>query len=494
MFYSNVLEQVVDSIARFSDRNAFCIANRFYTYQEFGQQISSVRTALHNAQHINRKVGLVINDDIQTYASIFALWMEGECYVPLHPHWPKERCLDICSQVEIDLILDSSEGSRYSDANCLVLNTSALSFVEDNLVSKASVSDEELAYVLFTSGSTGRPKGVPLTRRNLASFANAFFCLYSLDENDRCLQCFDLSFDLSIMSYLIPLLRGACVYVVSSEGVKYVQIGSLIERHKLTFALMAPSTIKYLQPYFDEMDCSSLKVSLFCGEALHLDVTEKWAQCASNAIIENVYGPTEDTIWCSTYRFNRQGVTKAYNGVISIGKPMKNCGMAIFDENQNICKTGDLGELCLSGEQLTPGYLNNPEKNAAAFFIKDGVRWYRTGDLCFQDEDGDIMYSGRLDHQAKIQGFRVEMGEIEFHAREYLAGPNVVCLAYDNKEGLTEIAMFIESEKQPTDKLIAYMKTKMPIYMIPTKVYFVPIFQLNGNAKIDKNILKAMIK
>ena len=113
--------------------------------------------------------------------------------------------------------------------------------------------------------------------------------------------------------------------------------------------------------------------------------------------------------------------------------------------------------------------------------------------MCYQDEDGDIMYSGRLDHQAKIQGFRVEMGEIEYHAREYLGGCNVVCMPFINKEELTEIAMFVEGQTLSTEDLISYMRGKMPAYMIPTKILFVPTFPLNSNDKIDKNKLKSLI-
>ena len=121
------------------------------------------------------------------------------------------------------------------------------------------------------------------------------------------------------------------------------------------------------------------------------------------------------------------------------------------------------------------------------------MRFYHTGDLYYKDADGDIMYSGRLDHQAKIQGFRVEMGEIEYHAREFLGDTNVVCMAFDNKEGLTEITMFIEKDEFDTAEMIAYMRTKMPSYMVPTRLFCVPAFPLNSNDKTDKVKLKAMI-
>lgn len=491
LFDKKIISLIFRSIKQFPSRNAFCINEECYTYAQFGQCISKVRSQLTKTSYSNTRVGLVINDDLETYASIVALWLEGDCYVPLHPGWPLERCQDICEQVELDLILDSSEQTRYEGVQ--VINTSVLEYEQDYLTPKEDVSDEELAYILFTSGSTGKPKGVQLSRKNLASFVDAFFDVYDINENDKCLQCFDLSFDLSIMSYLIPLLRGACVYTVPPDVIKYSFVGSLIEDEGLTVALMAPSTIKYLKPYFDEIDCTSLKYSLFCGEALPLDVTKDWAKCASNAIIDNVYGPTEDTIFCSIYRYNRNGENKAYNGILSIGKPMKGCGMTIFDEDKNECLAGTLGELCLSGNQLTMGYHKNEEKNKEAFFLKDGVRWYRTGDLCFKDEDGDFMFSGRLDHYAKIQGFRVELGEIEYHAKVFLGDTNVACIAFDNKDALTEIAMFIESEEFNTDELISYMRTKMPPYMIPTRMVFEQSFPLNSNGKLDRKTLKAKL-
>ena len=219
LFYTTILDNVVNAVNRFSDRTAFCINEKHYTYSQLGQCISKIRRKLAKTRYQNSMVGLVINDDLETYASIISLWLEGDCYVPLHPNWPVERCLDICRQVELDLILDSSESSRFE--NTPVLNTTKLKHGMSCLEPKEGVSDHELAYILFTSGSTGKPKGVQITRHNLASFVDAFFSIYPMDENDKCLQCFDLTFDLSIISYLTPLLKGASVCTVPPEAIKY---------------------------------------------------------------------------------------------------------------------------------------------------------------------------------------------------------------------------------------------------------------------------------
>lgn len=495
MFYQ-VLQNIIDSVIYKSYRNAFCIDEKYYTYEQFGHCVSKIRSALLDCHYKNARVGLVINDDLESYASVIALWLEGNCYVPLHPGWPLERCLDICEQVELDLILDSSDQSRYESVQ--VINTSALVYEQDYLSPREGVSEDDLAYILFTSGSTGKPKGVMIMRKNVASFMDSFWRTgIIITEEDRCLQCFDLTFDVSVQGYLVPLTKGACCYTVPYDQIKYIYTSGLIEDHKLTFGAMAPSMLRYLQPYFEEIDASSLKTCILTAEACPINLMEAWYNCATNTEIYDFYGPTECTIYCTYYKLTKGGMNKSLNGIISIGKPFAGSIGLILDEQGNELPPGEKGELCIAGDQVTKGYWKNEEKNDISFFFKevDGrqMRFYHTGDLCYKDEDGDIMYSGRLDHQAKIQGFRVEMGEIEYHAREFLGGKNVVCISFNNKESLTEIAMFMESEEFNPDEMIAYLRSKMPSYMIPTRLFYLPVFPLNANEKVDKVVLKSMI-
>ncbi len=495
-FYNEVIDPIVQSINFYGERNAFVIDEQEYTYETFGRYISKIRLAIRKQSFNNRKVGLVINDDLETYASIVALWLEGLAYVPLHPEQPLERCLDIVEQVDMDLILDSSSQSRYSKC---VLATNDLQFEAFCLESENGISEDEVAYILFTSGSTGKPKGVVLSRRNLSAFMNSFWQSgITITHEDRCLQYFDLTFDISIQSYLVAITRGACVYTVPHGQIKYIYASALIEDHKLTFGAMAPSTLRYIKPYFDEIDASSLRVCLMVAEASPLQLIEEWFECAKNVEVYDFYGPTECTIYCTFYKLERgSSKNKALNGMISIGKPMANVTAIIADENGNELPTGEKGELCIAGDQVTLGYWNNEAQNKKAFFHKEikgkQVRFYRTGDLCYKDREDDIMYSGRIDHQAKIQGFRVELGEIEHHAREFMQDKNAVCVAFENSQQLTEIAMFVEAEEFDTAELMSYMRAKMPSYMIPTRLIFEPRFPLNANDKVDKNKLKEKI-
>ena len=294
MFYTNILKPVLENIINFQDRNAFCINEKFYTYKELGKTISRIRTAIANEKYANKNVGLVLNDDLETYASIFALWLEGNSYVPLHPNWPLERCMDIAEQVGLDLILDSSTQTRYKGN---VIPTSRLSFCGDNLIYSDNSKEDDIAYILFTSGSTGKPKGVQISRRNIAAFMDSFWATgIVIDENDRCLQCFDLTFDVSVQSYLVPLTKGACCYTVPYGKIKYIYASQLIEDHRITFGAMAPSMLRYLKPYFDEIDMSSLKCCILTAEACPLSLMEEWYNVAPNTEIYDFYGPTEATI------------------------------------------------------------------------------------------------------------------------------------------------------------------------------------------------------
>ena len=479
-FELRVLKPVLHAITAHANRNAFYIDGTYYTYRQFAERISAIRGVIRDAEKKEQIWGLALHDDLNTYASIFALWMEGKAYVPLHPSWPEERIASIKTQVGCSNVLDACDAP----------------YTEDQLDNWAEVSEEDLAYILFTSGSTGVPKGVPLSRKNLAAFVKAFWDLgYELDENDRCLQCFDLTFDLSIMSYLVPLLRGACVYTVPYTGVKFMSIIQLLDRYHLTFALMTPSTIQYLRPYFEELNYPEMRYSLFCGEALPTDVAMEWSRCLPNAVIDNVYGPTEDTIFCTAYRLRRDGNNVEHNGVLSIGTTMSSGKVIIVDDNKQEVHGDEVGELCLSGEQLTHGYWRNSAKNAEAFWIaEDGTRYYNSGDLCLYGEGGNINFVGRKDSQVKINGFRIELSEIEFHARQFLGDTLVLVLAYMNEEGTQSLAMFVESANQNIDDLKNYLSSKMPSYMIPSQYICVDKFPVNNSSKIDRSALRKLIK
>lgn len=450
-----VLEPVRRCIYAFADRNAFCIAGVYYTYRQFGEVIEMQQKILEARP--DSIIPLEVRDDLETYATIFACWMEGKAYVPINPRWPEARKQQI---------------------------TNTLTHSHNNT----------LAYILFTSGSTGVPKGVSISRTNVGAFMDSFWKTgIKIDKNDRCLQCFDLTFDVSVQSFLVALTRGACVYTVPYSQVKYLNVAALIHEHHITFGAMAPSMLTYLRPYFDELDASAFKACILTAEACPADLIEDWKRCAKNVQVYDFYGPTEATVYCTYYKCEQPVL--AANGMTSIGKPLANVEAVIVDEQGNIVTAeGEKGELCVAGDQVTQGYWNNEGKNAEAFFVMDAKRFYRTGDLCFWDKSGNIMYVGRLDQQVKIQGFRVELNEVEYHARQYYNNNiRVVAVAFKNENNLDEIALFVEKNKETSDGLLAFLKEKMPQYMIPSRVISLENFPQNSSDKIDRKELKELI-
>lgn len=491
-FNETVMKKLVHSLTEGEGAPAFCIEDEFYSYWELAACVARIRGALRRVDE--KYIGLVANDDLETYASIFALWMEGKCYVPLHPLQPLGRCLDIVGQVGMKTILDSSEETRYE--GCHVVMTRTLEDGDALTDRPVECADSETAYILFTSGTTGRPKGVPITRGNVAAFMEAFEALgMEIGPDDRCLQMFDLTFDLSVQSYLIPVLAGACTYTVAPNRIKYQAVFELLDEYRLTFAMMVPSVIHYLRPYMDEIDVPEMRYSLFAGEGLPVDDTECWSRSVPCAEVWNVYGPTEDTIYCTAYRYEREEECKAVNGIMSIGRPMKDVDTLIVDVDCKVVETGERGELCLAGPQLTPGYWHDEEKNRQAFFLLDGKRYYRTGDICSVDADGDIAYYGRKDSQIKIQGFRIELSEIECVARKFFHDEAAVVAlpVYDARKNCS-ISLAVETRDHNCgDSLMKHMKALLPTYMLPQTIHFLDRFPLNVNNKIDRKKIAQMV-
>lgn len=480
-----LLDSLYQTFHNNTNRYFLCDAEEYYSYEQLLERVATIRAYIRS--HIRdeqRTVGLIANTDINTYASIFALWFEGKAYIPLLPTAPMDRNATIIKESCLTHVFASKYFSQPLTARIVISSE----IDGDAIIEPPSCHDpNRLAYILFTSGTTGLPKGVQINFGNLTSFIDAMFDLgHGVTNKDKVLQMFELTFDFSVVSYLLPLYGGACIYTIPEGEVKFSYVLDMLVEYHLTILFLVPSVITYLRMYFDEIDEPQVRLCSFCGEALTLDITNSWQKCISNARIINFYGPTEDTVFCTYYDYDENN-QKNLNGVISIGRAMKNCEIIVLKENGKLAKSYEHGELCLSGPQLSPGYWKNPIKNTEAFFLYKGKRFFRTGDLCFIDENGDIMYIGRIDFQAKIQGFRVELSEIEYFVSEYLGNDVLgLCVSFKNKIGNTEIGLAIQGNEFDTSKVIDYLKSKLPPYEVPTKFMFFKQFPLNINGKYDR--------
>lgn len=477
-----------------SNAVAFCIADTCYSYKELFDYVEQVYGVIMNVQ--DNLVGLYATDDIRTYASILALWLQGKTYVPLNPNQPLERHADVISSVQTHTILsaDGSYSSPVEGVNVIATDGfSHVGYLRRNDMAIADVHDDTLAYIIFTSGSTGKPKGVQLTRGNVAHFIDSMNHIgLDITASDRCLQPFDLTFDFSVSSYVIPLAKGASIYTVPSKAVKFTYIAALLEEYHLTVLQMVPSMIRNLLPYIDEVELGSVRYNILCGEALTGKVITAWHKANPGMVSYNMYGPTEDTVFCTYYLINESNIDclRTASDVVSIGTTFSNSGVLLLDDKDAIITEPNVeGELCLNGEQLTPGYWQNETENAQKFLIINGTRYYRTGDLCYYDDADNLMFVGRKDFQVKINGFRVELGEIENVYSKLSGGKYCVVMPFTNVQGNTELAIIIEGKEYDYKAHFDAMAAIIPHYELPSKWLFIKNIPLNTNGKVDRKTI-----
>jgi D-alanine--poly(phosphoribitol) ligase subunit 1 len=497
-----MLERIRESFERFPGRNAFYIRKKYHSYKELAGKISSIRQSI-SALHLKpgSLIGVMTHDDIETYASVFAIWFEGHVFVPISTRNPAERNGSVIDQTGLDIIFSSrSDSNSVPGAHNSKLKSSLLPACEEIDLHFPELRGDDLLYILFTSGSTGIPKGVMLSRSNFDNFIENFIGIgYQFNENDRFLQIYDLSFDASLHCYVLPMCFGACVYTVPQDEVKYTYAMKLMRDQELTFVKMPPSTIAYLRPFFKDIKLEKLKYSLFGGEPLYVDIAMEWLQCVPNARVHNVYGPTEASINCTFYDCGPGKVPlKSFNGIVSIGKPFGDSRSIIIDDDGNEVVNGSRGELCICGSQVTAGYFKNQEKTETSFLrVKTPhghLIYYRTGDMVMRDPDGDLLYIGRVDNQVQIQGFRVEMGEIESHARKFPNSGQLAAIALPNDVGNIQVYLIMEGFNGSVDAVKEFLKDRLPSYMWPNRIITLAEFPKTVGGKIDRKALADFIK
>ncbi len=381
---SDVFGAFQQHVSRQPHRTVLYLQQGEISYQQLFDSVQLLRKQLRKHGVIRQPVGIWTEDPLTAYAGILAVLAEGGFYVPLNHKFPSDRNAAVVRASGLRLVItDASSASLQSlqqqvDIQSIVLKGASGDI--EQVPEHIPAQDSDIAYLLFTSGSTGVPKGVPVTHGALRHFLSTVThpAEWQVGPSDIFLQQFELTFDLSVYSFLTPMVLGAACAPVPSSGVGYLQLLDTLERYAVTVALMVPSALAYLRPYFDEIELPQLRYSLFCGEALPLELATAWAARVPQAQVENVYGPTEATIFCTRYVLPQRGPIHAEHGVVPIGRPMRGVPVLLLDGDSPAAE----GELALGGPQVTPGYWHNPEKNAEAFVTVAQQRYYRTGDRC----------------------------------------------------------------------------------------------------------------
>jgi amino acid adenylation domain-containing protein len=412
---------------------------------------------------------------------LLGILRSGAAYLPIAPDWPDER---------VRIVL------RDSRAAVLVEAGGIEHLSEDRPAAAMTVQPENAAYVIYTSGSTGAPKGAINTHRAIVNRLLWMQDRYRLGPADRVLQKTPYTFDVSVWEFFWPLLAGATLVVAKPDGhTDAAYLAELIQRERITVVHFVPSMLRLFLDEPAARHCVSLRRVISSGEALTTDLQRRFFQTLP-ADLHNLYGPTEAAVDVTAWECLREDERAS----VPIGHPIADTRMHIVDENMQLLRSGLTGRLLIGGVPVGRGYLRDPAGTARKFLpdpfsSTPGARCYDTGDLARYREDGAIEYMGRTDHQIKLHGARLELGEIEAALQSYPQVRQSAVQPYSGIQGETKLAAYVVTRdgEDCSRELRAFLSAKLPKYMLPHVYIFMDALPLNTNGKLDRKRLPAPV-
>jgi amino acid adenylation domain-containing protein len=435
-------------------------------------------------------VAICLELSVHVPVATLAVWKAGAAYIPLDPQFPRQRISFMLDDARPKAVVTESS---LLDAlpphlpNVVSLDRDrSLHQHEGATASFPSVSPHDVAYVIYTSGSTGQPKGVEITHRSLVNFLSSMQREPGIGPSDRLLAVTTLSFDIAGLELYLPLVSGAQVVIAPRTAtVDGNALGLLLREADVTIMQATPATWRLLlEAGWQGMP--GLKV-LCGGEALSRELAEQLL--ATGAAVWNMYGPTETTIWSTL------APVRSQPGSVPIGRPIANTQVAVLNEAGCVMPPGVVGQLYISGDGLARGYLGR-EQLTTERFVNDprhpGERLYQTGDLARWLPDGNLECLGRVDHQIKLRGFRIEVGEIEAALEQQPGISQAAVVAREDESGDRRLTAYFtahEGDPQRFDILRKSLLRMLPEYMVPSAFVQVEQFPLTPNLKVDRRAL-----
>ncbi|SFD03730.1 non-ribosomal peptide synthetase [Butyrivibrio sp. YAB3001] len=474
--------------ALFPEKIAAVYKDKSYTYKELDEITDSLAAKIYHIvvgeagkRNLSEEiVAILVHRNENVFLLPMAVIKAGLAYEPLDPDYPKDRLNFMVNDAGASLLLaeDDLEGI-VDEYNGKVLTVSELFSMEDFGVEPCGLSPEDLFIVLYTSGSTGLPKGCQIEHRNMISYAHGVRNDFYTRE-DRIAAYASFGFDVNMSDVFCTLLNGGTVYLISDEDrMNLDALAAYIEKEGITALLLTTQVgIQFVQNY---PSSQSLRMLVVGGEKLPaIDVSD-----LSYRVV-NGYGPTENCCGVSLFPI------KKWEPNIPIGKPMATIHGYVLDRTGHRLPQGAAGEYCLSGPQVSRGYLNHLDKTSEVYekCPFDEFRMYHTGDIVRYRANGDVEFVGRKDGQVKIRGFRVETKEVEAVIRSFDGIRDVTVQAYDYENGGKYLAAFVVSDKAvDISALLQFIKDRKPAYLVPQVIMQIEKIPLTVNMKVDKKAL-----
>ena len=474
-----------------SEKPAVVTSEESVTYAQLNEKANKIANALI-ADGVQREsiVGVVLERCCDFYAVRQGILKSGGAFAVAAPDYPDDRIQYIFEDAQIPYVITTKEIAEerkdlFAKLACKVLLLEELFQNENTENPDVDIKEHDLCYCIYTSGSTGKPKGVMIEHINLANFVNPnpknAETFGYVDKGTVSLSMAAMTFDVSILEEFVPLTNGLTAVIASEEEINNpIILGDLIIKNKVDIMTTTPtylSNIIDLPQLKDAM--SQIRVFDIGAEAFPPALYEKICSVNPDAYIMNGYGPTETTISCTM-----KVITDSQK--ITIGVPNGNVSVFIVDKENHILPDGETGELVIAGLGVGRGYVNLPEKTAAAFIELNGEKAYKTGDLAKINSDNEIEFFGRMDNQIKLRGLRIELGEIEEVINSFEGILTSITVPVDNQY---LCCYFIADHEINTEELMEYASRSLTHYMVPDVFIQLEKMPMTPNGKVDKKAL-----
>jgi len=493
-------------VAQNPDNIAIVFDDQEYTYQQLNNKANQLARVIRN----NDTIALMLERSLEMPVSILGSLKSGGAYLPIDPHGPENRAIDIIREAEPEVIItqekfvdqvnnilavnggisqvifiDSKQSIPLADKEVQSITAQEIEQEEQTNL-KIDIKADDPAYIIYTSGSTGKPKGVVVNQTGIFNSIWWRKNKYGFGPADNILVLFPYYFDGFMTSFFTPLLSGSTsVLIKEGEAKDALAIKEYLSTYQISHFIAIPSLYHALLDCCQSKDLVSLEVITLAGEKLTPEVVEKSNQLKPELEIYNEYGPTESSVVTTCYQ-----VTDS--NYIPIGQPVDNTRVYIVDDNLQLQPIGVPGELCIAGKGLADRYVNRPQLTADKFVAPTSIeeeRIYRTEDRAKWLPDGNIQFLGRVDEQVKLRGYRIELGEIENVILNYELVTEAVVTLREDEQTSSLCAYYVPEEEFLQSELENYLKDILPDYMIPTYLVAMEELPLNSTGKIDKQAL-----
>lgn len=498
---NNVLQYMEEAVLRWSGKDAFCGEEYSLTFRQVYDQSRSIGSRLLSEGFYKAPVVVFMRKQPKTLAAFFGAIWAGCYYVPLDEEMPRHRIelifgtlkpgMVICDETTRPLLQElayEGQACLYEDLAYGEADEAALAAVREKQI------DTDPIYIVFTSGSTGVPKGVMACHRSVIDYIESLCEVMKFDHDTVFGNQTPLYFDACLKEVYPTLKYGATTHLIPRQlfmfPVKLVEYLNEKKINTVCWVVSALTMISSLRA-FDKVRPEYLRTVAFASEVFPMKQFRIWKDVLPNARFINLYGPTEATGICCWYEVDREF---GLDEVLPVGRPFRNTDILLLTEDNKEAAPGEQGEICVRGTCLTLGYFRDPERTAAAFVqnpLNDAYPEliYRTGDIGKYNDRGELMFLSRKDNQIKHMGHRIELGEIEVIASMH-PSVNAACCLFEPVR--KKIVLFYTGEAASAE-VSAYIKEKLPRYMVPHSVRKLDAMPLTPNGKVDRNLLKSML-